>query len=222
MRIDAAMFASRHSPPSLLLRSAPARFAAGVVARVGARTAPAHAPRLARVYQRNARVLASREGGHFTFAPRIDVRFATFGRRTHEPALAVARMLPVAARVVARPVSATVTQDLVERSRARAARDDGGSTRARRTMAVHVDGGGAEPMPREATRPAVVARVLKRRLPVVADPAAPATSPEWGARTASPPRAPQLTAVDVSRLTDHIVHTIDRRIAAFRERQGRI
>jgi len=37
-----------------------------------------------------------------------------------------------------------------------------------------------------------------------------------------PARAGQLTAVELDRLTDHIVHTIDRRIAAFRERQGRV
>jgi hypothetical protein len=37
-----------------------------------------------------------------------------------------------------------------------------------------------------------------------------------------PARPAPLSPVEINRLTDHIVQTIDRRIAAFRERQGRV
>ncbi len=35
------------------------------------------------------------------------------------------------------------------------------------------------------------------------------------------PRAPTLTSVEMSRLTDQVMHTLDRRLASFRERHGR-
>jgi hypothetical protein len=36
------------------------------------------------------------------------------------------------------------------------------------------------------------------------------------------PRTVALSPIEINRLTDHIVQTIDRRIVAFRERQGRV
>ena len=66
------------------------------------------------------------------------------------------------------------------------------------------------------------ARVLRRRAPAVAPPPAPQRDEPVVRAAVQPARPAPLSPVEINRLTDHIVQTIDRRIAAFRERQGRV
>jgi hypothetical protein len=66
------------------------------------------------------------------------------------------------------------------------------------------------------------ARVLRRRAPLVTPTPAPVRDEPSTRATVQPPRPIPLSPLEINRLTDHIVHTIDRRIAAFRERQGRV
>jgi len=157
-----------------------------------------------------------------TLAPRIELRLASLERRVVDVAGTATRVEPVERRFV-RTVSAPSTEPLLARAVARAVRDDGPSTspseRVARQLArratpnaaeVSVRGGAASPQ-----------RVVLRRTPVVVESPAPARD-DRPARATPSPRATPLTPVEIDRLTDHIVHTIDRRIAAFRERQGRV
>jgi hypothetical protein len=98
----------------------------------------------------------------------------------------------------------------------------GGWTRARRALPRGAPSSEEVPAP-GAVGPAAISRVFRKRAaaPVEAVPAQ--TRSDWPARAAAPSaRAAELSPTELSRLTDHIVHTIDRRIAAFRERQGRV
>jgi hypothetical protein len=68
-----------------------------------------------------------------------------------------------------------------------------------------------------------IPRVLRRRAAAPAGVEHTEARSDWTMRAPVPSARPaQLSPVELSRLTDHIVHTIDRRIAAFRERQGRV
>jgi hypothetical protein len=70
--------------------------------------------------------------------------------------------------------------------------------------------------------PTPPARVLRRRAPAVVPAPAPARDEPVVRAAGQPARPVPLSPVEINRLTDHIVQTIDRRIAAFRERQGRV
>jgi hypothetical protein len=74
------------------------------------------------------------------------------------------------------------------------------------------------------SRPAPpVHRVLRRQASVATEQTMPPRRDDWGARAAVAPAKPMdLSPVEMNRLTDHIVQTIDRRVAAFRERRGRV
>jgi hypothetical protein len=70
-----------------------------------------------------------------------------------------------------------------------------------------------------AARPIV--RVLRARAPapVLEDADMPARRTSLAMREPLP--APALSAAEVARLTEHVLRTMDRRVSAFRERQGR-
>jgi hypothetical protein len=157
-----------------------------------------------------------------TFAPRIELRLASVERRVLDVAGTATPIAPVE-RTIVRAVSARSSEPLLARAIARAVRDDGPSTspsdRAARQLARRAAPSVAEVSPRAGA--ASPQRVLLRRTPVVVESPAPARD-DRPARVTPSPRATPLTPVEIDRLTDHIVHTIDRRIAAFRERQGRV
>jgi len=196
-----------------------AQFAAGVTERYGGpNTLPL--PQLSRVLQRMRRIVVTRGGGSVTFAPRIDVRAASFGRRASEAPLVARTAIVVAPRPEERTVSAPSAEPMIQRSQARTVRSDGTAGRAHRTLSATPNRvAGQIALPPSTTQ---VQRVLRRRAPAVVEDAPHAPRDERTIRLPAQPRAQQLSPVEVARLTDHIVHTIDRRIAAFRERQGRM
>lgn len=209
---------------------ASARFAVGVAARYGVTGFAMHSssamrmPPVSRIFQRLRRVVVTGVNGGVTFAPRLDVRITTFGRRSSEAQLSARHdVVAVGARLHQRLVSAASAEAIVQRSHARTVRNEvsDSGARSRRTRgAASVSVAEQYAPPRSTTQ---VSRVLRRRAPATADEVSPPTHQERGARMqTSQPRPQQLSPVEVARLTDHIVHTIDRRIAAFRERQGRV
>jgi hypothetical protein len=177
----------------------------------------------ARVLLRRRRVVPAVGHGSITFAPRIELRLAAIGARGGDVAGTAGR--PVV-RVLTRPatVSAPSLVPVLRRAGTRGVRDDGrGSSptgRVRGEPATRsVAGAGAVPAGARSTPPA---RVLRRRAPLVTPTPAPVRDEPSTRATVQPPRPIPLSPLEINRLTDHIVHTIDRRIAAFRERQGRV
>jgi hypothetical protein len=202
------------------LASSPATFAAGLAARHGVAESPVRMPPLSRVFRRMRRSVA-RVGCTVTFAPRIDVRVASFGRRTNDVHVAVRRNVVIAARPEHRPISAQSAESMIQRANMRALRVDGGEVRPSRSLSAPSIG--VAERSAFASSPTQVPRVLRRRsIAPVEEPSAPPRDERSLRLTAPTPRAQQLSPVEVARLTDHIVQTIDRRIAAFRERQGRV
>ena len=209
------------------LRSGAHRFAGIVSGRhrgdlsAWSRCAP-RGPAVPRVALRSGRVVASPAHTSITFAPRIELRLASPERRVVDVAGTATRIAPVE-RTVVRTVSAASAEPLLARAAARGVRDDGPSAspseRAARQLARRATPNAAEASVRGGV--ASPQRVLLRRTPVVVESPAP-TRDERPARVSPSPRATPLSPVEIDRLTDHIVHTIDRRIAAFRERQGRV
>ena len=209
--------------------TATGRFADGVAARHAADPAAwlrcaVRTADVARVLLRRRRLIVATAPATVTLAPRIELRLATRaprvddeGRSTRERIASVAPGLP-------RTVSARSAAPMLLRASRRIVRDDAqsssSSARVRRDLS-------ARPSPDVGTMPtstesAPPARVLRRRAPVVA-PAPAVVRDEPIVRAAAQPARPvPLSPVEINRLTDHIVHTIDRRIAAFRERQGRV
>jgi hypothetical protein len=177
---------------------------------------------VARVLLRRPRVVASGARSRFTIAPRIELRIATGSRTGHtSPA---DRGSGRRERELPRTVSAPSAAPILLRASARAMRDDGRaaepSVRARGVVApALLVNAGATPT---GAGPATPARVLRRRPPAVV----PVPAPMEAAPSVRPgvqqPRTVSLSPIEINRLTDHIVQTIDRRIVAFRERQGRV
>jgi len=183
-----------------------ARFAAGVAARYGVGDAAMRSPQLSRVLRR-IRHTAQAAGGRVTFAPHIDVRLASFGRTASDAHLVLRRDMVIAARSEHRPIAAASAEPMIQRGR-------------RAVAARPISVAESSPLAPPSTQ---VPRVLRRRSVAPVEDAAPPLRDERRLRPpAQAPRPQQLSPVEVARLTDHIVHTIDRRIAAFRERQGRV
>jgi hypothetical protein len=190
-----------------VLRSmAGARFAAAIMSR-HPHARGAVRP-VARVLRRAGGAVLRFSTGRFTFSPRLEVALRAFGR-LREP----------------QTVTTTATAPLAVRSLARAVRDEGAVSRtAGRVPRTHA-GRASDPARAQAeglapSRP--VPRVLRRHAPTVTQPAEPVRRDEGSSRPSAHAVRPQpLSPVEMERLTDHIVLTIDRRIAAFRERQGR-
>ena len=203
------------------LASSCVTFAAGIAARHVIGEAPMRLPQLSRVLRRMRGSIVTRTGGNVTFAPHIDVRLAAFGRTTSDAHLVARRDGVITGRTEHRTVSAPSAEAMIQRSSVRSVRSDEAAARSRRAF-------GAPPAVLAERSPFVlsttqVPRVLRRRGVAPVDDASPPPRDERSLRLPSqPPRPQQLSPVEVARLTDHIVHTIDRRIAAFRERQGRV
>jgi len=184
------------------LASSSVTFAAGVAHRHSVGGSATWLPQLSRVLRRMHRSIVVHNDGRATFAPHIDVRIASFGRSTSKAPLALRRDVVIASRAEHRPLSAQSAEPMIQRSSARAIRSDRKRDRLLGTSPV-------------------VATLL-RRAAAVAEDASPSARDERSVRLSAQPQRPQqLSPVEVARLTDHIVHTIDRRISAFRERQGR-
>jgi hypothetical protein len=198
------------------------RFVATIAARHGAGTR--RALRLARTVVRGMRVAIARGGDRVTIAPRIELRVVSVARAAGTTAAGAHASMPAAERTAPRTLSAPSMEPLLSRSRARGVREESAaSPNAIVTRALARSGDA----PVERTTPAAPAppipRVLRRHAPVTIEPPQPARHDGWPPRSPMPPaRAAQLTPVELDRITDHIVHTIDRRVAAFRERQGRV
>jgi len=210
----------------------PVRFAAEVAARYGIGSAgdastPAGVARVTRVFRRLARASVLASAGRFTFAPRISLRLVSLGRGAGQEGARARRSLSLVPREQPHTVSAASQRVLLERSGARARRNDGHgehAVSAGRHRRVHA-GRGAELVERSgAGAPAAsMTRVLRRRGPAPSPPVPAPARDDWAARSSpQPARATPFSPVEMNRLTDHIMLTIDRRIAAFRERQGRV
>ena len=209
-----------------------ARFSTAVAARypraVGDVRTGARITSVARVLQRLTRATAPASLTRVTFAPRISLRLASLGGSPDDASRGSRRIVSPVPQDLPKTVSSASRHGMVERSRARSERDDtyvAGAEGAGRSRRVHV-GRGAAFVERTGTDLATppVPRVLRRRAPAPsAVPAAPVRD-DWPPRSAAPQpsRPAPLSPVEMNRLTDHIVLTIDRRIAAFRERQGRV
>jgi len=145
--------------------------------------------------------------GRVTFAPHIDVRLIPLGSPPSDAHRMVRRDVVIGARSEHRPIAAASAEAMIQRARrALGARPESVVERS--------------PLVPSSTQ---VPRVLRRRNAAPVEDASPPPRDERSLRfPAQPPRPQQLSPVEVARLTDHIVHTIDRRIAAFRERQGRV
>jgi len=179
---------------------------------------------VARVLLRARRVAV--EGARTTLAitPRIELRLATSGMRAGTDAGLMRERVARVAREVPRTVSGDSAAPMLQRASRRAVREDiqasGPNASARRDLSARTAPSSSE-MPASAPS-APPTRVLRRRAPSVVAVPAPARDEPVVRAQVQPPRAVPLSPVEINRLTDHIVHTIDRRIAAFRERQGRV
>jgi hypothetical protein len=191
----------------------------GAWQRTGAPTSPA-----LRVHLRRQRIVVAGSSASITIAPRIELRLAvTGGRAAGAPESANMDVAGVP-RELPRTVSARSAAPILQRANDRSVRDEGegsrSSARVRRPTATppaaSVD---ALPMSVESAPPA---RVLRRRAPLVAAAPAPVRDEPPLRAVAQPSRPMPLSPVELNRLTDHVVQTIDRRIAAFRERRGRV
>jgi hypothetical protein len=178
----------------------------------------------ARVLLRRARVVVDRAPAALTIAPRIQLTLATSPSRTGSDARSMHQRSASVARGLPRTVSGPSSGPMLERASRRAVRDDvqpsGPGALVRRDLSPRTTPAAGE-MPAGASS-APPARVLRRRAPAVAPAPAPVRDEPVVRAAVQPPRAVPLSPVEINRLTDHIVHTIDRRIAAFRERQGRV
>ena len=179
---------------------------------------------VARVLLRPRRTVIAGAPATIAFAPRIELRLARSGPRDVFGAWTAQARKTRVAREPVRTVSAPSAAPMLLRAVRRTVRDDapssGPDARVRRELSSRSSS--AADRVASHTEPSPPARVLRRRAPaVVAAPAA--ARDESVVRTPVQPARPvPLSPVEINRLTDHIVQTIDRRIAAFRERQGRV
>lgn len=221
-----------HDPdeaPGVAIGGGSAAFASAIALRArlrGVRAAP-----IARVLRRATRVEPRRGApAGVTFAPVL--RFTVLagrggaerlGAREHRHESYVSRV----ARVIASPapaaraaiaVTAPGVVATVGRLAARGRRSDGGV----REVLARTRTRAGDPVREHLVSPAVrpVARVLRARAPV--SDATIAQEPRVApGKPNGAPSAPALSASEVNRLTEHVLRTMDRRISAFRERQGR-
>jgi hypothetical protein len=179
---------------------------------------------VARVLLRRRRVVVAGAPATFVIAPRIELRLATGALGAGVAIRPAGGRLASVARELPRTVSAPSAMPMLERASRRAVRDDaqvsGPGGRVRRELSAR-PGPDVGPMPAGAP-PTSPARVLRRRAPAVVPMPAPARDEPVVRASGQPARPVPLSPVEINRLTDHIVQTIDRRIAAFRERQGRV
>ena len=220
------------SPLRVALGGGPAAFAA-VIARRTRRSAGRATP-IARVWPRAPRNQAGRRApAGVTFAPVLRITMVGHAR-ADEPRRSVSRAIDARVPPVARALSASASAPhaslaiaaprvaaTLARIRTQTAREDGASSipRARGPLlalpTAYRSGSHASP----AVRP--IARVHR----------APASAPALEAASRPPHRAPhavaeplpaaEISAAEISRLTEHVLRTMERRISAFRERQGR-
>jgi hypothetical protein len=197
-------------------RSAAARFAGAVAARHGGATRRSS---IAMVFRRAERRMRTGVGRRIVLAPHLHFTLVS-AMGTATPGAAEQRR---SAHAYETPRTATAPSAalMVQRAAARAIRADGSGQAARGSHAAPPAaeiGTGRQLVARSAPP---VDRVLRR---AEASDSAAARDDGWGAPARQAAMAPrlELTSVEVGRLTDHIVHTIDRRIAAFRERHGRV
>ena len=158
-----------------------------------------------------------------TIAPRIELRLATSRSRADDGRRSASERVAHVARELPRTVSAPSAAPMLQRASRRAVRDDAqasgpGAQLRRDPLSPTAAAAGRMPA---GTASAPPARVLRRRAPAVVPAPAPLHD-EPHVRATVQPRPVPLSPVEVNRLTDHIVQTIDRRIAAFRERRGRV
>jgi hypothetical protein len=159
-----------------------------------------------------------------TIAPRIELRLATSRARAEDERRSANDRVAHVARELPRTVSAPSAVPMLQRASRRAVRDDaqasGLGAQLRRDPLSRA-AAAADRIPTGAAS-AAPARVLRRRAPAVAAAPAPLHDEPHVRAMVQPPRPVPLSPVEINRLTDHIVQTIDRRIAAFRERRGRV
>lgn len=177
----------------------------------------------ARVLLRRRRLLVAGTPVTFAFAPRIELRLATSASAARDVHRFAGEHVARSTRVQPRTVSASSAAAMLRRAGSRTVRDDAHgsepSARVRRALSSRPPAH-ADVMPADAFGPP--ARVLRRRATTAAPPPAPQRDEPVVRATGQPARPAPLSPVEINRLTDHIVHTIERRIAAFRERQGRV
>jgi hypothetical protein len=192
-----------------------ARFAAGVAERHTVAALRARAAR--RVFTRMPRLPVRLGGGRLLLAVSVGLRLESRAANTERLVVPRPRIATVIQAVPSTRSSAPI-EPLVRRSAARATREDGRTARVQR-IAAHVGRPTPEPAPSRAVVPPV--RRVHRSAVVAVEqpPTAPARRDTWTPRPNTPT---SLSATEIGRLTDHIVETIDRRIAAFRERRGRV
>ncbi len=222
------------APPPLraALGGGAAAFAA-VIARRMRRTA-VRAASVARVWPRAPRAAARhRAPAGVTFAPvlRITMPGGARADTTRRPASRAidARVPPVARAlaasaaapraslsIVAPQVMATLARMVAQRARGE---DAPSGSRARGPLfALAAVQASARHIPR-AVRP--VARVHRARASAIALEEAVIPARRTPLPTAEPLPAQEISPAEVSRLTEHVLRTMERRISAFRERQGR-
>lgn len=222
------------APPPLraALGGGAAAFAASIarrMRRIAVRAAP-----IARVWPRAPRAAARRRApAGVTFAPVLRITMLG-GSRADTPRRPASRAIdarvPPVARALAAPaaapraslsiaapqVMATLARVLTQSARG----DDASfSSRARGPLlALAAAQESARHVPR-AVRP--VARVHRARAsaPALEEAVMPARRTPLAA--AEPLPAQEISPAEVSRLTEHVLRTMERRISAFRERQGR-
>lgn len=179
---------------------------------------------VARVLLRPRRVVVAGGPRRLTLAPRIELRLATGATRANIDAGTAHARIASVGRAPTRTVSAPSAAPMLQRASRRAVRDDaqssGPGARVRRDLSPRPASDIAS-MPNGASS-APPARVLRRRAPVLVPAPAPMRDEPIVRSMTQPQRPVPLSPVEINRLTDHIVQTIDRRIAAFRERQGRV
>lgn len=182
-----------------------------------------HTGGVARVLLHRRREVVRSAPASITIAPRIELRLAIARARAGDVTTQRSSRVANVPREL-RTLSAPSAAPLLQRAAARAQRDDGQASQAYALVRRALAPGAAanlDALPTSA-RSAAPTRVLRRRAPVPAEPSAPPRDERPARAATQPTRAVPLSPVEINRLTDHIVQTIDRRIAAFRERQGRV
>ena len=178
---------------------------------------------VARVLLRRRAIIATTPMS-LTIAPRIELRLATSRARADDERRSTNERVAHVARELPRTVSAPSAVPMLQRASRRAVRDDaqapGPGAQLRRDPSSRAATAAGRMAAGTASAPP--ARVLRRRAPAVAPAPAPLHEEPHVRAMVQPPRSVPLSPVEVNRLTDHIVQTIDRRIAAFRERRGRV
>lgn len=190
----------------------PARFAAAVAGRHGRRAARVPAAPVVPLVGRRAPVVVHR---HLAWSTRVAVHVARPESRRREPGIPLVATSAPAARVARglAPLAEPRRDAPAERIRAAARRIEAGPPGAVPASSVARPPGGAPVVPRVPT----VVRRVRPTAPAGDHPAAPAARAR-GPAAATPV---ELSPVEVGRVTEHVLRTLDRRVVALRERQGR-